>query len=198
MSYHHRHDAKRDTKKCPVCEREFAVYPSEVSRRRYCSRYCRAVGLFHSREVEVFMSHVTITDGCWIHDGPEVGSGYAKCSERGRTDRAHRWSYKHFIGPIPDGLLVRHKCDVPRCVNPDHLELGTHQQNMDDMTSRGRRPKGEETGRAKLTNESVREIRHLLADGYTHGQYTAIGRRFGVHRAIISRIAEGRLWAHVT
>lgn len=60
----------------------------------------------------------------------------------GKTVRAHRASYKFYRGPIPDGLWVLHRCDVRCCINPDHLWLGTHQDNVDDMMAKGRKPIG--------------------------------------------------------
>ena len=83
-----------------------------------------------------------VTDsGCWEWRGTRAVAGYGRISASmwGLRDRStHRLSYELFYGPIPDGLLIRHKCDNPPCVNPDHLEPGTQQDNMDDMVARGR------------------------------------------------------------
>lgn len=64
--------------------------------------------------------------------------GYGQVDIDGKRQMAHRYSYELVIGPVPAGLFLRHKCDNPICVNPDHLTPGTHQQNMDDMVERRR------------------------------------------------------------
>lgn len=77
----------------------------------------------------------------------------------------HRYVYETYNGKIDEGLVVRHKCDNPSCINPDHLELGTHQDNMDDMVKRGRSTKGEKSASCKLSDEQVEEIKRLLESG---------------------------------
>ena len=77
-------------------------------------------------------------DGCHEWSGARVGKGYGKTRMHGRTYRAHRAAYELFVGPIPEGQVVRHTCDNPGCVNPDHLELGTHADNMKDKRVRSR------------------------------------------------------------
>lgn len=84
--------------------------------------------------------------GCWEWTGfhkplrgmPHLKVGYGAMSYRGTPWPAHRLSYHLLVGPIPDGLIVLHKCDNPPCVNPDHLQLGTHQDNSLDASRKGR------------------------------------------------------------
>src|SRR5271154_2203949 len=93
--------------------------------------------------------------GCWLFDGPRTGFGYGcLCVVSNAPKKAHRLSYELFKGPIPDGLEIRHTCDVRCCVNPDHLLVGTRKDNMGDMDSRGRRwvAYGTRHGLSKLTN----------------------------------------------
>lgn len=78
--------------------------------------------------------------GCWIWQGASFTDGYGKCGWFGKTRRAHRVFYEVYKGAIPEGLLVLHKCDTPLCVNPDHLWLGTQNDNSRDMISKGRQP----------------------------------------------------------
>lgn len=81
----------------------------------------------------------TITEsGCWIWMGRVKENGYGILSFKNKVHHAHRFSYEAYIGAVPDGLCVLHKCDVRCCVNPDHLFVGTHQDNMDDMVSKKR------------------------------------------------------------
>ncbi len=129
--------------------------------------------------------------GCWLWMGGKRGVGYGEFS----GDYAHRAAYGLFVGEIPSGLVVRHKCDNRACVNPSHLEVGTTQDNADDCTRRGRRQRGSRRPLAKLTEPIVAEIKALLAAGdQTHEE---IGARFGAPPKMVSKIAAGRSWTHV-
>lgn len=88
-----------------------------------------------------FWLHVDKSGDCWLWTGATDHNGYGKVDYRTplrRTLGAHRISWMLRYGDIPNGLKVLHKCDNPKCVNPDHLFLGTHQDNMDDMVAKGR------------------------------------------------------------
>lgn len=89
-----------------------------------------------------FWAKVDRTDDCWTWTAATTGSGYGRFGHqnaRGGWVAAHRFAYELANGPIPDGMFVCHKCDNPPCVNPSHLFLGTHQDNMRDMDAKGRR-----------------------------------------------------------
>lgn len=82
------------------------------------------------------------TDTCWLWQGHVYGKGYGALNVDGTKRYAHRLAYEAWNGPIPDGLFVRHTCDVRRCVNPEHLIVGTIADNNADMAARGRARNG--------------------------------------------------------
>lgn len=84
--------------------------------------------------------HTISNTGCWIFSGKPGQDGYGKLKVRGKTVRAHRHYYTVYVGPIPSGLWVLHRCDTPMCVNPRHLYVGTQLDNEHDKDARGRRP----------------------------------------------------------
>lgn len=81
-------------------------------------------------------------NGCWIWQGHSYPNGYGCLKVFGKTVSAHRYAYSLYCGPIPDGMEILHTCDVRKCVNPDHLNVGTHAQNMAEAKSRGRMRSG--------------------------------------------------------
>lgn len=93
--------------------------------------------------------------GCWLWLGSRLNSGYGQIRINGRALILHRFIYDVCVSPVHDHMVVCHRCDTPECVNPDHLFLGTHEDNMRDMARKGRAAKG------KLTADQVREIREL-------------------------------------
>lgn len=131
-------------------------------------------------------------DQCWEWQSTRNLRGYGKFWLHGRTDLAHRVSYKLHKGPIPAGLQVRHTCDNPPCVNPSHLLVGTGKDNARDAIERDRYRRGSANGRAKLTEAQVTEIRRCSDDGETQ---VSMARRFGVSRAAIQWVLNGRSWA---
>lgn len=131
--------------------------------------------------------------GCTNKDGYGVAWGGVILGKR-RITSAHRISFELFTGPIPEGLCVCHKCDNPKCVNPDHLFLGTSKENTADRDRKGRGagPRGEVNGQSKLTESSVAEIRKLFSEcGFTRTKLSLV---FGVSRSLVSRIVSGQLW----
>jgi hypothetical protein len=109
-----------------------------------------------------FLSKVNKTETCWLWTG-RVSQTYGYFDVGGKARLAHRFAYELWKGPIPDGMVMRHKCDEPTCVNPEHLETGTQQDNVDDCIERGRRRynKGQNHHNSKISDDEVREIRVL-------------------------------------
>ena len=103
--------------------------------------------------------------GCWLWTR-STDSGYGVIGSRGFEKHAHRQSYRLFVGEIPEGIQVLHKCDVRECCNPEHLFLGTIGDNMRDRTAKNRQAKGAGHGMAKLTIEQVDEIRKRAESSY--------------------------------
>jgi hypothetical protein len=139
--------------------------------------------------------------GCWVWTGKTIKGGYGdlrvKVDGRWRHVIAHRLAWVETNGEIPDGLFVLHRCDNPPCVNPDHLFLGTHRDNMSDMMEKERRAtkKGTANGRCKLTPGEVDVIRRLVnAEGVG---VVAVAGRFGLATKTTRKIALGLSWPHV-
>ena len=129
-------------------------------------------------------SHVNKTEGCWLWTRSITNSGYG---DIGRTPYekgwlAHRLSWAIHNGPILDGLYVLHTCDVRLCVNPDHLFLGTHQDNMNDMEEKGRRRvlSGEKSPVHRLTDKQIREIRARYEGIPYHNNSRELAQEFGI------------------
>lgn len=181
--------------------------------------------------VAAFWSRVDKRGECWLWTGPQDRGGYGRFtvrdSDRTVAHRAHRLAYQLRVGPIPEGYCVCHNCpggDNRLCVNPAHLWLGTHAQNIADRDAKGRtarglrngantRPerrargdrsgarlhpdthvRGETHGCAKLTEDTVREIRRRRDTGET---LKALAVAYDVSFGLIWQIAKRRAWRHV-
>lgn len=149
--------------------------------------------------VERMLANVEIITetGCWIFMGG-LSEGYGIVSmpgERGTApERAHRLSYEHFNGPIPEGLFVCHRCDIRCCCNPHHLFPGTQHVNNTDMANKGRSSRGEDRPTAKLTEEIVRTMRARHASGES---ISNIARLTGVSVSTARKAIRGLKWRHV-
>lgn len=151
----------------------------------------RRMPKFGTDVVDRFLAYGwTVTDsGCWEWGGPCEYAGYGAFKVQGKTHKAHRTSFQHFKGPIPDGLVVRHKCDNPPCINPDHLELGTTADNMRDRDTRLGPPT------AKATPAIVQEIRSKYTG--SRGEQAALASEYGYSINMINRIVRKRSWIWV-
>lgn len=127
-------------------------------------------------------------DGCINWTGPTRPNGYGIAYYHGKIFGAHRLVYMLLVRGIPYGLYVLHKCDNRRCVNPEHLFLGTHRDNMRDMVEKHRHCHRERHNRAKLTEQDVADIRNSTE---ATGKLTA---RYGVSASAIHRVRTGKYW----
>lgn len=125
--------------------------------------------------------------GCWIWLGAWGFKGYGT-TKAGGQNYAHRLSYRAFVGPIPAGMLVCHKCDTRPCCNPDHLFLGTPADNIADASAKRRMHEGLRNYNAKLTPETVRAIRESKLSGREWA------RRLGISHATIRSARRGDTW----
>lgn len=137
---------------------------------------------------EMFVERIP-ESGCWVWTGTTGNKGYGQLWEAGRMIRAHRFAFETAFGPIPAGMYVCHRCDVRACVNPAHLFLGTNDENMADMVSKGRQARGERNGQSKLTEQKALAIR---ADPRPYPQ---IADAFGISQTQISCIKSNKSWS---
>lgn len=124
--------------------------------------------------------------GCWNWTKYLEKNGYAKVGYKGKTRWSHRLSYEAFVGPIPEGFDVCHRCDNRKCVNPNHLFVGSRLDNMKDAVGKNRVAKGVKLPQTKLTPSDKETIIDLAKNGV---KYEKIGDHFGVCRQTAGRIA---------
>ncbi|WP_204117320.1 HNH endonuclease [Paraburkholderia sp. C35] len=136
-------------------------------------------------------------DPCIEWGGYRKRDGYGVVGFEGKNRTAHRLAYCQHNGISIEsivGLEVRHTCDNRSCINPRHLILGTHTENMKDMVERHRNPTGEKHGSSILTRNQVEEIRRLYVANSETASCASLARRYGVHKSTIYRIVTGDGW----
>jgi hypothetical protein len=119
--------------------------------------------------------------GCWEWNGSRLPKGYGKVFGYGKLLYAHRVSFEHHNGPIPDGKMVLHTCDNPPCINPEHLFLGNHVTNAEDMVSKGRAPRSG----ARFTRQDIASIFAMRSRGMLQREIAAA---VGSNQSYISQI----------
>lgn len=129
-------------------------------------------------------------NGCWIWGGSiNKANGYGYMSMDGVNMSAHRASYSAFVGEIPAEMFVLHKCDVRACCNPDHLFIGTHMDNMNDMRKKRRYPLGDNHYNTKIPDSRIDEIKQRKRNGE---RADALASEFGVSKYSIWGIVSGK------
>jgi hypothetical protein len=171
---------------CSECGSAVQMYAS-VARRtplRRCPS-CRKTKPLDQR----FWALVSKSEGCWEWQGGKTTAGYGQISEYKKTYYAHRLAYEWYVGPVPQGMFVCHRCDNPSCVRPDHLFVGTAAENVvDAMQKRRYRPWGRTPTRVVLPDE-IREIRRRVIAGETQ---RAVASDFGISFRHASYICTGQ------
>ena len=185
---------------CLRCGRPFNRPQHRLKNRAglYCSRAC-----IHPPAAERFWAKVEKTEGCWNWTGAAAGPGYGQFNpERKSPINAHRYSWKLAHGEIPDGTHVCHTCDNRLCVRPGHLFLGTPTDNRADMVGKDRQPPpetfsmpGERHPNARLTDDSVRQIRTRYATGSVTQRELAA--EFHIAPSLVSMIVTRKAWKHI-
>lgn len=145
--------------------------------------YCRAI--------------LSDEDSCWIWLGPPDRYGYGRIQVDGKTERAHRMSYRVHVGEIPPGMNICHTCDTPACINPHHLFPGTQADNIADKIAkgRGRSLKGDECRNAIL---SERDVQDVFAEKARGDRVESIAAARGVSTSTVYKILQGHSWKHIT
>lgn len=183
---------------CPRCDKPFQVTAKKGHyARKYCSAYCSKH--FHGKPLERFFKKVNkngpliLDTPCWQWTGAVANDGYANFRDDGYIT-GHKWAYQKFVGPVPKGLILRHRCDNAACVRPDHLETGTLADNSQDCLKRSKK----KFGSVKLNPDQVRQIREALGRGDVKWKrYEEVGKDFGVGACTIYAIHIGRTWKWV-
>lgn len=205
---------------CEQCGSTFAIPPNRVKagRGRFCSPSCRMAYCPPLDRLLWDRVDRSDPDACWLWPG-DTRVGYGVICRATRRHSTHRLAWELTNGPIPDGLVVCHSCDVRypisdttyrRCINPAHLWLGTSAENTADRHRKGRDAtgnrngshlhperiaRGERQGAARLSEADVLRIRDMYAQAGL--SQTAIASRFGVHKGTVSHIVRRKNWRHI-
>lgn len=181
--------------KCLHClARQFGLSFQQISRIRHNERWNELV----ERETEeenfwkraIHEKNVVVSElgECW-----ETVRNRMQFSYKNRHINGHRIAYTITKGEIPKGMIVRHKCDNTKCINPDHLELGTHEDNMRDRSERGRTAQGESHHASKLNNQTAMEVYKLNGTQ----SLTETAKRYGITKQSVFKIWNKTSWKHI-
>ena len=159
-------------------------------------------GALAAQALKRFWANIQKTDTCWLWTGETDCNarqafryGRLRDGSRDKSMPAHRYYYEIHKGPIPEGQFICHRCAVPLCVRPEHLFVGTHQDNMNDMVSKERIQRGTQHRRTTLTEENVRRMRALWAQ--KAASQKELARMFEVGLSNVKHVLARRSWGHV-
>lgn len=180
------------TVNCKHCE---SLITSNRQGRQFCGTGCRNSFYKLPLSERLYAKRVLRGD-CWEWSGHLAPNGYGRITvtphPRQQVESVHRVSWNIHHGDIPKGLCVLHKCDNKKCFNPEHLFLGTHQDNMDDKVKKGRQSRA--TGNAKLSSFQVLQIREFLSMKIPMLQ---ISKRMGIGEWSVAAIRDGLTYRSV-
>jgi len=184
---------------CHACGSSY-VARNKPEGNPHCSRSCYSKTRSKDTLIARFWSKVIKEDNCWLWTGSKTLAGYgtiiagtARTGDKTEVSiYAHRASWEIANGrAIPSGMIICHTCDNPPCVNPDHLFLGTHADNIRDKTAKGRTPKGEYHHAAKLSDNDIRAIRESPLS------QLELSSEYEISQSNVSLIKAGKRWKHV-
>ena len=181
---------KRNPRSCKQCGNEL-----NGTKQEYCCSHCNFIAQIIKKE-----------NGCWEWQGLKNHGGYGYFNDVSTKSRilSHRYSYKIFKGEIPDNFHVCHHCDNPKCCAPNHLFLGTDKDNMEDCKKKGRTAKGDKVARkgeqnknSIFTDDLVRQVRKMCADGLKDREISEIlgAEKYSVFS--INSIRHRKSWKHI-
>ena len=124
-------------------------------------------------------------------------NGYPRLTISSKCMLTHRFIWEQCFGEIPDGMFVCHKCDNPACINPEHLFLGTHTDNMHDMKEKGRAQRGESHHRARLTEEEVKKIRNEYVPWDKNHSIRVLAKKYKIGTTGIFDVVRRKSWVYV-
>lgn len=200
------------TKICTRCKEEkqivnFHKHVISKDGYRHECKECRKLPPRYKSNKDRFLEKVNkdgpyvkrLKSKCWVWTAAKMGKPplfhYGQFSLDGKLDKAHRVSWRLFVGEIPKYQMVLHHCDNPECVNPRHLYIGNHQDNANDRIKRNRSRKGEKSPVSKLTDKQVLAIRKIhKVNNFSHQK---IADQFNVCRETITQIINRRIWKHL-
>ena len=190
-------------KTCAECGNDFVVscILRSPKKQRFCSRKCASIsGVIASRAARAaslpqrFWALVDRSGtplSCWPFIGMLSREGYGRFKISSKNTGAHRVAFRLATSIDPVGMNVCHKCDNPACCNPAHLFLGSQADNIKDCIQKGRFPKGQFQGNAKLTEKQVKQIRS------SDLRQAELAQLYGVSQSLISAVQTGKAWSHV-